>query len=74
MTRFLILPDAASAEARSRAAWTPGPGDAVTVRMWAVTVLPEDGRAALVIPEEAGGLLTEADTWKPARLKVPLAY
>lgn len=61
MTRYLILPDAATAEARSRAAWTPGPGDSITVRMWDVRLHPADGSAALVIPDGSDGPLTEAE-------------
>lgn len=57
MIRYLIFPDMASADARSRAAWTPGDGDTVTVRLWDVRVRATDGRAALVIPEGADAAL-----------------
>lgn len=51
MTRFLILPDEAAADALSRAAWTPGPGDTITTHRWGWRVHPTDGRAALIIPD-----------------------
>ena len=51
MMRYLILPDAAAADARSRAAWTPGDGDTITTHRWAWRVHPTDGRAALMIPD-----------------------
>ena len=51
MIRFLILPDAATADTRSRAAWTPGPGDTITTHRWGWRVHPTDGRAALMIPD-----------------------
>lgn len=50
MIRYLIFDSVASADARSRVAWTPGPGDTITVRLWDVVPHPTDGRAALVIP------------------------
>ncbi len=61
MIRYLVFAEPSSAEARSRAAWTPGPGDTVTVRRWDVIMEPASGRAALVIPEGADGALTEAE-------------
>lgn len=61
MIKYLILATEAAAEARSRAAWTPGPGDTVTVRLWDVRVHPTDGTAALVIPAGSEGALTEAE-------------
>ncbi len=61
MTRYLILADAAAADERSRAAWTPGPGDTITVRLWEVLSEPEGTRAALVVPEETVGILSEAE-------------
>lgn len=51
MIRYLILPDAATAEARSRAAFTPGPGDTITVRQWEVLPLADGSGAALLVPE-----------------------
>lgn len=51
MIRYLPFSDEASADARSRAAWAPGAGDSVTVRMWDVVPYPADGRAALAIPD-----------------------
>ena len=39
MTCFLILPDEAAADARSRAAWTPGPGDTITTHLDLLTDL-----------------------------------
>ncbi|MGH2340635.1 hypothetical protein ACRC7T_04035 [Segnochrobactraceae bacterium EtOH-i3] len=51
MTCFLILPDEAAADARSRSAWAPGPGDTITTHRWGWRVHPTDGRAALMIPD-----------------------
>lgn len=61
MTRYLILPDEASADARSRAAWTPGLGDTITTHRWGWRVHPTDGRAALMIPDEDEAWLAEAE-------------
>ncbi|MGH2342615.1 hypothetical protein ACRC7T_14160 [Segnochrobactraceae bacterium EtOH-i3] len=61
MTRFLILPDEAAADALSRAAWTPGPGDSVTTHRWSWRVHPTDGRAALIIAGGTDGALTPAE-------------
>lgn len=61
MIRYLIFPDVASADARSRAAWTPGDGDIVTVRLWSVLPLPSDGQAALVIPDGTDARLSEVE-------------
>lgn len=61
MIRYLIFDSVASADARSRVAWTPGPGDTITVRLWDVVPHPTDGRAALVIPDGSEGALTEAE-------------
>ena len=61
MIRFLILPDAATADARSRAAWTLGPGDTITTHRWSWRVHPTDGRAALMIPDGTDGPLTQAE-------------
>lgn len=61
MIRYLIFDTLAAADARSRAAWTPGPGDTITVRMWDVRPHPSDGRAALVIPDIWADALTEAE-------------
>ena len=58
MIRYLICDALAAADARSRAAWTPGPGDTITVRLWDVLQHPSDGRAALVIPAGSEGALT----------------
>ncbi|MGH2343471.1 hypothetical protein ACRC7T_18555 [Segnochrobactraceae bacterium EtOH-i3] len=75
MTRFLILPDEAAADARSRAAWTPGAGDSVTTHRWSWRVHPADERAALIIPdgdedeltgaELAAGVQTLPEDWTP---------
>ena len=61
MTKYLILTDAAAADARSRAAWTPGPGDTITTHMWSWRVHPTDGRAALEIPTGFEVGLAEAE-------------
>lgn len=61
MSRFLVFPDAEAADARSRAAFTPGPGDTITVRLWEVRLHPGDGTAAVVIPDADDGPLTEAE-------------
>ena len=61
MIKYLVFDTATAADARSRAAWTPGPGDTITVRMWDVFPHPSDGRAALVIPAGSEGALTEAE-------------
>ena len=59
--KYLIFDAAASADIRSRAAWTPGDGDTITVRLWDIRPHPTDGRAALVIPAGSEGALTEAE-------------
>lgn len=59
MIRYLILLNTAAADARSRAAWTPGPGDTITTHRWNWRIHPMDGRAALMIPEEDIHFLTE---------------
>lgn len=58
--RYLIVPDVAAADARSRAAWTPGPGDSITTHRWGWRVHPTDGRSALVIGDgDDDGLTAE---------------
>lgn len=61
MIRYLIFDTESAADASSRAAWTPGPGDTITVRMWDIRPHPTDGRAALVIPAGSEGALAEAE-------------
>lgn len=57
---YLVLASRAVAEARSRAAYAPlrpdiEPDGAVTDALWSVRDHPEDGRAALVIPDTPAG-------------------
>lgn len=59
MIKYLVFDTAAAADARSRAAWTPGPGDTITVRLWDIRMHPSDGRAALVIPDDWSDALTD---------------
>ena len=59
MIRYLIFDSVASADARSRAAWTPGAGDTITTHRWGWRIHPMDGRAALMIPEKDIHFLTE---------------
>jgi len=54
----------ASADARSRAAWTPGPGDTITVRLWDVRAHPTDGRASLVIVDGTESHLSDEEKEK----------
>lgn len=61
MIRYLILPDAAAAEARSRAAFTPDPGDGITVRRWEVIPFEDGSGAALAIPDGADPGLSTAE-------------
>lgn len=61
MIRYLIFDSVASADARSRAAWTPGQGDVITVRLWDVLPLQAEGQAALIIPDGTETGLSEAE-------------
>ena len=61
MTRYLIYQNIASADVRSRAAWTPGQGDNITIRLWDIREHPIDGRGALIIPDGYEDKLTEEE-------------
>lgn len=61
MIRYLLFDTVASADARSRAAWTPGEGDTITVRQWDILPLQADGQAALLIPDGTDAELSEAE-------------